>query len=115
MGRILLAGLQAAELDAYLDRVAIVPFTEFTLRTTPELRAAIERARRHGWCLVDRERDLGVISLAVPLNGRSGKVIAALNVSLHAGSLSADEVRQRFLPELLRAQQRINDGLRVRS
>jgi len=115
MGRILLAGLKSGELDDYLERVALAPFTQFTVRTKSELREAVERARRDGWCLVDRERDLGVISLAVPLVGRFGKVIAALNLSVHAGTLSADDVRGQLLPELLRTQQKINEGLRIRS
>jgi IclR family pca regulon transcriptional regulator len=114
MGRVLLGGLPPAELEAYLATVKIERLTKYTVRTRKELRSAIETARAQGWCVVDRERDLGVVSLAVPLVGGSGRVIAALNVSVHAGTASANDLKRDFLPELRRAAATINAGLRTR-
>jgi IclR family pca regulon transcriptional regulator len=77
------------------------------------LRRAIAVARAQGWCVVDRERDLGVISLAVPLVGRFGQTVAALNVSIHAGTMSAADMVRDVLPRLRESQVAMNERLRT--
>ncbi len=113
MGRVLLGSLSDPDLEAYLARVRIEPLTEFTVRDREGLRSAIEVARAQGWCVVDRERDLGVISLAVPLVGRFGQIVAALNVSIHAGTMSAADMVSDVLPRLRESQVAMNERLRT--
>lgn len=43
---------------------------------------------------------MGLRSIAVPLSNTRGQVLAALNVGVHAGQVSADELLSRVLPEL---------------
>jgi IclR family pca regulon transcriptional regulator len=113
MGRVLLGSLSDSDLEAYLARVRIEPLTEFTVRDRDGLRRAIAVARAQGWCVVDRERDLGVISLAVPLVGRFGQTVAALNVSIHAGTMSAADMVRDVLPRLRESQVAMNERLRT--
>jgi IclR family pca regulon transcriptional regulator len=112
MGRVLLAGLDPPELDAYLARAAIRPLTPNAIATTHELRAELERVARRGWALVDQELEEGLRSIAVPIRDAGGRVVAAVNVSAHASRTSRDMVRSVLLPPLLETARRIEADLR---
>lgn len=51
---------------------------------------------------------MGLRSIAVPLSNTRGQVLAALNVGVHAGQVSADELLSRVLPELQKAAQELS-------
>ncbi len=114
MGRVLLASLTEAAFETYLERVRLERLTPYTVRTKRALLAAVAQVRAVGWSVSDRERDAAVISIAVPLAGRAGRTIAALNVSIHSTTISAKEMVREFLPPLRVAQAEINEALRAR-
>ncbi|WP_258803990.1 IclR family transcriptional regulator domain-containing protein [Pseudarthrobacter sp. NS4] len=89
MGRVLLAHLPPAELEAYLAAADIKPLTPRALGTVPELLAVLETVRAQGWCLLDQELELGLMSVAAPVYDGPTKVVAAVNVSLQAQSVAA--------------------------
>ncbi|MGH3159626.1 MAG: IclR family transcriptional regulator domain-containing protein, partial [Streptosporangiaceae bacterium] len=84
MGRVLLAGLSPAELDACLERISMRPFTARTITDRAALRAELDRVRDQGWARVDQELEEGLRSLAAPISDRSGRVIAAAHIATHA-------------------------------
>jgi IclR family pca regulon transcriptional regulator len=98
MGRVLLANLPPDQLDAYLDRTQLQPLTARTITDIGVLRSTLDQVRRQGWALVDQELEEGVRSVAVPLHGGDGTVIAAINVSGHAGRISLETLVSDFLP-----------------
>jgi IclR family transcriptional regulator, pca regulon regulatory protein len=110
MGRVLLAALPDAELDAFLSDARFETFTERTITAPAGLRAEIERVRRSGWALVDQELEIGLRSIAAPLRAQ-GATIAALNVAVAAARVPLEELREAMLPELLRTAQLISDAL----
>ena len=89
MGRVLLAGLPAAELDQYFAVHTITPMTPKAVGTEPELRTLLAGVRGQGWCLLDEELELGLMSVAAPVRDAAGHVVAAVNVSLQAQSVRA--------------------------
>ncbi len=70
--------------------------------------------REQGWALVDQELEMGLRSVAAPLRDSSGRTIASINVSTHAGRTTMAEVHEHFLPALLETAQALNDALRQR-
>src|SRR5208282_4259279 len=100
MGRVLLAGLPAAELEAYLSRVPLVKLTGRTVSTADELKAALQAVRRDGYCVVDQELEIGLRSIAVPVHDRVGRAVAAINVGTQSSRVSVSEMESRFLPPL---------------
>ncbi len=114
MGRVLLAGLAPAELDAYLDRVTLEPITARTVTSASELRRIVDKVRTQGFAMVDQELEQGVRSVAAPLHDASGTVVAALNVSAHAARTSLDTLRDTFLPAVRATAALIDADLRVR-
>jgi len=108
MGRVLLAGLDPARAHDVLrasDLRALTPHTETRIT---RLRAIVDETRQRGWSLVDQELEEGLISMAVPIVGAQGRVIAALNVSGQVNRTSAREMQRRFLAPLQDAARRIS-------
>jgi IclR family pca regulon transcriptional regulator len=113
MGRVQLAALPDAELDAYLARAELDALTPRTLTEPEALRAELGRIRAQGWALVDQELEEGLRSVAAPIRDRTGRVVAAVNVSAHAGRAGRDTVRRTLLPPLLATAERIEADLRA--
>jgi IclR family pca regulon transcriptional regulator len=113
MGRVLLAGLDDAELDAFLDAVELIPNTPMTLVDRGAVRDAVHAVREAGWAFVDQELELGLRSVAAPIRDAQGRTIAAMNVSLPAMAVSAEDVVSRFLEPLQRHAQATEADFRV--
>lgn len=111
MGRVLLAGLPPADLDAYFSRAQLRALTERTVTDPAELRRILEHVRDRGWAMVDQEVELGVRSVGVPIRDRSGRTVAAINVSSHASRVNLKEMRARHLPVVIDAARRISASL----
>jgi IclR family transcriptional regulator, pca regulon regulatory protein len=113
MGRVMLAGLDDAELDACLLDADLRRLTARTVSTPEALRRELRRVRSQGWALVDQELEEGLRSVAAPIRDRTGRVVAAVNLSAHASRTSKDAMRRDLLPPLLAAAARIEADLRV--
>lgn len=100
MGRVLLAGLPTAERAAALDRLSLDAQTPTTITTRSGLEAELERVIDQNYALVDQELEVGLRSIAVPIRGDAGRVVAAMNLSVPAASTGVEEMRARLLPAL---------------
>jgi IclR family pca regulon transcriptional regulator len=103
LGRVLLAGLNDAALDARLRGLETTRHTRRTIRAADVLRKEIARVRSRGWALVDEEFEEGLRAVAVPLRDRGGTTIAALNIAVNASRWRVDRMRSDLLPPLLEA------------
>jgi IclR family pca regulon transcriptional regulator len=101
LGRVLLAYLPE---DKARERVfaacAHRAYTPCTVTDRAKLWEIIRQVRVQGWSLVDQELEEGLRSIAVPLRGKSGRVVAAMNVSGHANRVSVERMRNVYLPAL---------------
>ncbi|MFA9219216.1 MAG: IclR family transcriptional regulator C-terminal domain-containing protein, partial [Sphingomonadaceae bacterium] len=100
LGRVMLAQLEQEALDAYLERVKLQAYTDKTVVSATGLRAIVAEVRQSGYALNDEELEVGLRSLAVPVRGASGNVLAALNVGVQASRVSAAYMIEVFLPVL---------------
>jgi IclR family transcriptional regulator, pca regulon regulatory protein len=114
MGRVLLAHLPEAELDAHLARTELRQLTEHTITDPLELRAVLAAVRCQGWAAVDQELEAGVRSIAVPIRDGSNKVVAAINASAHAARVPMRTLEKQFLPRLIDCAQQIDGELATR-
>jgi IclR family pca regulon transcriptional regulator len=89
MGRVLLAALPPAQLQEYLAAAEVRPLTPRAIGTRAELQAELDTVRAQGWCLLDQELELGLMSVAAPIHDGPHKVVAAINVSLQAQAVAA--------------------------
>lgn len=115
MGRVLLAGLPADEVRARLSLRERTAFTSRTVTDLPTLLGLVEETRQQGWCLVNQELEEGLVSLAAPIVDRTGRTIAALNISGQANRTPAGVMVERFLPRLLQAARDIARLLQIKT
>jgi IclR family pca regulon transcriptional regulator len=107
MGRIQLGFLDEAEIWRRLRLAKVEPLTPSTITDLKALVERIQNDRAQGFSIVDEELERGLRSIAAPLLARSGRVLAALNVSAHANRTTRNEMRERFLPRLKDAARQI--------
>jgi IclR family pca regulon transcriptional regulator len=111
MGKVLLAHLTPAELDAYFATAPLHRLTKRTICDETTLRRVLREVKDRGWAFADQESEDGVRTVAAPLFDRFHKLRAAINVSGHASRTSMKELRQSYLPVLLDAAGQISRGL----
>ncbi|MFG2542746.1 IclR family transcriptional regulator C-terminal domain-containing protein [Streptomyces sp. NPDC048594] len=73
----------------------------------------LREVRARGHALVDEELEAGLRAVAVPVRDRTGRVVAAVNVAMHAARRTTQECVTRVLPELRRTADLIETELRV--
>lgn len=113
MGRMLLAGLPQAEVQALLARCPREAFTRYTLTTDADLLAAVAQVRQQGWALINQELEEGLISVAAPLVNAQGQTVGAINVSGQANRTNAEAMQAHIVPHLQKAAQAISQLLRT--
>ncbi|WP_208653923.1 MULTISPECIES: IclR family transcriptional regulator C-terminal domain-containing protein [Halomonadaceae] len=107
MGRVLLAQLTDAELDAYLERVVLERYTDKTVADKQALHKCILKVRKQGYAISDQELDSGLRSLAVPAFDANGRLLGAINISTNAARIDLDTLTGSFLPLLQQKAQLI--------
>jgi IclR family pca regulon transcriptional regulator len=100
MGRVLLAGLPAPARAATLDAVAFEAITPATITAREALEQELDRIAEQGYAVVDQELEVGLRSIAAPIRDGGGAVVAAVNLSVHASTMTPAEMRERLQPPL---------------
>ncbi|MES4889668.1 IclR family transcriptional regulator C-terminal domain-containing protein [Streptomyces sp. NPDC096012] len=106
-GRVLLAALSDAELDAYLDGCRPERRTEKSVVDLEEIRRRIVDARTEQVAFTDEELELGMRSMATPVQDAQGNTRAALSVSAFTARITLEDMREQFLPVLREHAERI--------
>lgn len=114
LGRVLLGALSDAELDALLDKAEIRQVTPMTVTDRSKLREMIVKGRSDGYCTADGQLEVGIRSIAVPVRGRDGKIIAAINMGVPATRHTMESLVTHLLPILRDAAAEIEFAIRSR-
>ncbi len=107
LGRVMLAYMPADALDAYLARTELKAYTHRTVVSPERIREILDGVRENGYAIVEEELEVGLRSIAVPVRGASGNVVAALNVGAQATRVTSKQMKEQFLPVLLRGAQEL--------
>jgi IclR family transcriptional regulator, pca regulon regulatory protein len=100
MGRVLLAGLDDEQLEAYLANARLPGFLPKTITDPARLRRELQRVRTHGYAVIEEELEEGLRAIAVPIRDRSGRTIAAVNISTHIVRRTIESLTDDVLPLL---------------
>lgn len=111
MGRVLLAALEPAEARRLLEASTRVRRTDRTMIDIEALMDALAEVRKQGFAVNDQEVEIGLRSIAVPLETVRGQTVAALNVGLSAGSETVPVLIERYLPALLKVKAELSGVL----
>jgi IclR family pca regulon transcriptional regulator len=111
MGRVLLAGMPAAEAARRVRGMERERLTVDTVVETSAILALVAQTREHGFASNSGELEIGVRSMAVPVRNRAGEVFAAMSIAVRVERMSLDEFRDAFLPALLRSRDTLEKKL----
>ena len=111
LGQVLLSDLGDEELKDYCGKADFRPRTSRSLSSAKGLKRALDNIQSKGYAWVDGELDPAICGIAVPLRDRTGKVIAAINISLISGAWSEAKARKYLLTPLRQAAEQIRSGM----
>jgi IclR family transcriptional regulator, pca regulon regulatory protein len=111
MGRVLLAFQPDWVVDAYFARATLRKLTEHTETNPLALRRCLKETRAKGYTSIQDELDYGIVSVALPIFGPDGTVVAAANCADVTTRLNNKEIVQKRLPALRQAVRRIEGML----
>ena len=107
VGKILLASLSEAELDAYLHKTTLQCFTSHTLGTPDQVKEELQKTAARGYAQTRDEAANGVSAVAVPLRDPWGVIVAGVGVSAPTVRLQNTSHFEAILGELRSAAARI--------
>jgi IclR family transcriptional regulator, pca regulon regulatory protein len=114
LGSVLLAALSAEELERTLttpSRSGIEPRWQ---PTDEERDQHLREVRARGWAVADEYLAAGIRSAAAPLRDGDGRVVAAMNVTVHAAETPLEVLVEQHLPWLLATTGRVSEDLALR-
>ena len=82
VGKVMLAFLPEKRLIEIVREKGLPRRTENTITDFEELKAHLQHIRKRGYALDDEENEKGIKCLAAPIRDQSGKVIAAISISV---------------------------------
>ena len=88
--------------SACLDRIELLDRGPNTITTRSALAAELERVRARGVAVNNEELAYGLRSIAVPVRGQKGEVVAAVNLAVHRSAASIEELVDRLSPKMHR-------------
>jgi IclR family transcriptional regulator, KDG regulon repressor len=112
-GKVLLAGLPPATLDARLAQWKPVAMTPHSITDARALRAELHLVTRRGWAENVEEGELGVASVGAPIRGMDGAVTASISVAGPIARIKGASLR-RFSGPVVEAAQAISRRLGYR-
>jgi len=101
LGKVMLAALAPDEAEQVLAEPSRSGIAARWQPTAAERAAELRDVRARGWSLTDEQLALGIRSVAAPLRDGSGRVIAAMNVTVHAAETQVGVLTGEYLPLLL--------------
>ena len=108
LGKVLLAALPPGEAEQVLAEPSRSGITARWQPASAERAAALREVAERGWALTDEQLAPGIRSVAAPLRDGEGRVIASMNVTVHAAETPVDTLTGEYLPLLLTAAEAIS-------
>jgi IclR family pca regulon transcriptional regulator len=108
LGKVLLAALPPGEAERVLAEPSRSGITAKWQPAQAERAAALREVAERGWALTDEQLAPGIRSVAAPLRDGDGRVIASMNVTVHAAETPVDTLTGEYLPLLRSAAEAIS-------
>ncbi len=113
MGKVLLANLPEPEREQVVSGLKLTRQGPNSITSKRALRAELEQVRAEGVALGDEELGPGVRTIAAPVIGPDGEVVAAVGIPVPTDAFSVQELRKALGPPVTAAAKRISAELRV--
>ncbi len=90
IGKLLLSGEPEAEVEAYLARTELVPFSATTAVDADQLRAQIHEIRDRGYAISVNERGAGGVGISAPIFNHEDGIVGALAIGAPVSRYTAE-------------------------
>jgi len=114
MGKSLLAFLPNDELLEILNKINLKPLTPNTITTKARLLRELEKVKKRGFSVNDKELDIGLRSVAAPVRNEHGTVVAAVNIAVPSSRVTFEELRTKFADKVIHLSRVISEALGYR-
>lgn len=114
MGKSLLAFLPNDELLEILNKINLKPLTPNTITTKARLLRELEKVKKRGFSVNDKELDIGLRSVAAPVRNEHGTVVAAVNIAVPSSRVTFEELRTKFASKVIHLSRVISEALGYR-
>jgi DNA-binding IclR family transcriptional regulator len=114
VGKVLLAGLPAAEAEAIVKKCGLPRATARTIVEPDKLLRHIERVRRQGFAIDDEENEKGIRCIGAPIFDADGHVIAALSISGPTARMTKTRLSRELPKKACRTAKKISIQLGYR-
>lgn len=111
LGKVLLAWLDRDARDEILDQPSRGVVKAYWQPSREEIHEDLDAVASLGFALTDQQLAPGVRSVAVPLRGPDGTILASINVNASATETSLEHLEVTHLPLLLQAREAIEEDL----
>lgn len=111
MGKVLLSFMDESERELLLQHEPFHAYTERTITTRAALTDLFDQYRSQGYVVEEEEFALGRACIAVPIMGRTGKVIAAMSVSGPLSRINLPEREKELSSVLIEMAARISSKM----
>jgi DNA-binding IclR family transcriptional regulator len=110
-GKVFLAHLREEELKAFFRTVKMRRITPKTLTDREALKLELAKIRTQGYAVDWAENEAEVVAVAAPVRDQTGEVVAAVSVAGPVYRISREAMRERIVPEVVRAATMISRRL----
>lgn len=101
LGRVLLAQLDQAALDAYFHVTHRPLITPYTVTDEALLRSLLKQVEASGFAIVNQEVGMDLIGIAVPVKIKNFEPQLALSVTVSTRSTAPEDMKNRYLAKML--------------
>jgi PcaR/PcaU/PobR family beta-ketoadipate pathway transcriptional regulator len=111
IGRAILSQMPHDEVRAIFEEAQLTAFTEQTATTLDALLQLLTKDAARGFALSHSAFETGIASIAAPIFGADGKVVAAINVTTPESAIKGDELETRIADAVLATAAEISSWL----
>lgn len=111
MGKVQLAELSRQQLCDLLGEGPYPKMGPNAITTLDALVTEVDEVRHQGYAINDEELTVGLRSVAAPIRGTEGQVVAAINISVPGARVSRHELEVRLAPMVMHAGRQISSAL----
>ncbi len=113
LGKSMLAQMTDDRLEIYLETVELKPYTEYTITDGEQLLDELNRVRKKGYAISNREILLHQVGIGAPIFGENGKLAGAASIQLNPEEVDSQKV-EMTASRLLRTTYEISSNLGYR-
>ena len=110
-GRAILAYLEERETNAILENSVREKRTPQTVTGKAALLKILRDVREQGFCINNEEAFVGDMSIASPVFGHTGQVLAAVNVAVPTPRWTVSQAKRELVPIVMKAARQISETL----